>query len=99
MEEKGGVTIDSDGIKIEFELADVKERFEGEDICFGTNTPMGEIDEVISFDGEIMDARVIVKYPDEETREVVINIDSDLGGGIARGLWLLLAGMLRSVRT
>ena len=41
---------------------------------------MGEIDEVISFDGETMDARVIVKYPDEETREAVINIDSDLGG-------------------
>ena len=77
---KRGVTIDSDGIKIEFELADVKERFEGEDICFGANTPMGEIDEVISFDGETMDARVIIKYTDEETREAVINIDSDLGG-------------------
>ena len=74
------VTIDSDGIKIEYEMPDIKERFEGEDICFGANTPMGEIDEVISFDGETMDARVIVKYPDEETREAVINIDSDLGG-------------------
>ena len=73
-------TIDSEGIKIEYELSDIKERFEGEDICFGAHTPMGEIEEVISFDRETMDARVIVKYTDEETREAVINIDSDLGG-------------------
>ena len=74
------VTIDSDGIKIEYEMPDIKERFEGEDICFGANTPMGEIDEVISFDRETMDARVTVKYPDGETRMAEISIDRDLGG-------------------
>ena len=74
------VTIDSDGIKIEYELSDIKNRFEGEDICFGAHTPMGEIEEIINFDNETMDARVIVKYPDGEIREAVINIDSDLGG-------------------
>ena len=77
---KRGVTIDSDGIKIEYELSDIKNRFEGEDICFGAHTPMGEIDEVISFDNETMDASVMVKYSDGEIREAVINIDSDLGG-------------------
>ena len=74
------VTIDSDGIKIEYELADIKNRFEGEDICFGAHTPMGEIDEVISFDGETMDADVMVKYSDGEKRLARINIDRDLGG-------------------
>ena len=74
------VTIDSDGIKIEYELADIKNRFEGEDICFGAHTPMGEIEEVISFDRETMDARVTVKYQDGETRMAVINIDRDIGG-------------------
>ena len=74
------VTIDSDGIKIEYELADIKNRFEGEDICFGTHTPMGEIEEVISFDRETMDANVMVKYSDGEKRPAKINIDSDLGG-------------------
>ena len=66
--------------KIEYELSDIKNRFEGEDICFGANTPMGEIDEVVSFDGETMDAIVTVKYPDGEKRPAKINIDSDLGG-------------------
>ena len=84
-ESKRVVTIDNDGIKIEYELSDIKEHFEGEDICFGANTPMGQIDEVISFDSETMDASVIVKYPDGETREAVINIDSDLGGFDVRG--------------
>ena len=74
------VIIDSEGIKIEFELADVKERFEGEDICFGAHTPMGEIEEIINFDNETMDANVMVKYSDGEKRPAKINIASDLGG-------------------
>ena len=74
------VTIDSDGIKIEYEMSDIKNRFEGEDICFGAHTPMGEIEEIINFDNETMDASVMVKYSDGEIREAVINIDSDLGG-------------------
>ena len=74
------VTIDSDGIKIEYELADIKNRFEGEDICFGAHTPMGEIEEIINFDNETMDASVMVKYSDGEKRPAKINIDSDLCG-------------------
>ena len=74
------VTIDSDGIKIEYELSDIKNRFEGEYICFGAHTPMGEIEEIINFDNETMDANVMVKYSDGEKRLAKINIDRDLGG-------------------
>ena len=77
---KRGVTIDSEGIKIEYELADIKNRFEGEDICFGAHTPMGVILDIESFDVETMSAGVTVEYPDGQTREGVIQIDSDLGG-------------------
>ena len=74
------VTIDSDGIKIEYEMSDIKNRFEGEDICFGAHTPMGEIEEIINFDNETMDANVMVKYSDGEKRLAKISIDRDLGG-------------------
>ena len=81
--EDGGkrrVTIDGDGIKIEYELADIKRRFEGEDICFGSHTPMGEISEVIDFDNETMRATVKIEYPDGDERVGTIEIDMDLGG-------------------
>ena len=72
--------INEDSIKIEYELADIKRRFEGEDICFGPHTPMGEISEVINFDNETMRATVKIEYPDGDERVGTIEIDMDLGG-------------------
>ena len=78
--DKRRVTIDKDGIKIEYELVDIKRRFEDEDICFGPHTPIGKISEVINFDNETMRATVKIEYPDGDGRVGTIEIDTGLGG-------------------
>jgi hypothetical protein len=56
----------------------VKRIFEGEDICFGENTEIGKIKEVIEFDWDSMKASVIVEYSNGEEKEAEIEIDRDL---------------------
>jgi hypothetical protein len=67
-----------------YDIVDIKNRFVGEDICFGAHTPMGIIQEIVSFDNENMEAKIIVEYPDGETKSGTIEIDDDLGGFDAR---------------
>jgi hypothetical protein len=61
----------------EQKLLVVKKLFEGEDICFGANTPMGIIKEITNFNYDLKKADCVVEYDDGETKDVSIYIDDD----------------------